>query len=253
MAAEPGMPTAIDHVFALLLVVGVPLYAARFSWPRMKKHDLAAAEPAARIRIYWGVIGPEWLMVALALATWWYAQRPWGDFGLALRPGWRLWTGLGAAVLVAIGLTVQYVLVTRSAAGRVKALAEVRRAAPFAPQTRREMVHFAGLSFTAGICEEILYRGFLIWYAVQFTGTGLVGLSLAVAASAVVFGIAHLYQGVGGAVRVAGLALVFGGLYVWCESLWPVIVLHVYVDVVGGLLSVAVSPVRRCEHDDDRQ
>jgi membrane protease YdiL (CAAX protease family) len=81
----------------------------------------------------------------------------------------------------------------------------------------------------------------------------LVGLSLAVAASAVVFGIAHLYQGVGGAVRVAGLALVFGGLYVWCESLWPVIVLHVYVDVVGGLLSVAVSPVRRCEHDDDRQ
>jgi membrane protease YdiL (CAAX protease family) len=236
------MPNAVDHIFALVLVVGVPLYAARFSWPRMKKHDLAEAEPAARIRIYWGVMGPEWLLAVLALAAWVFAQRPWAEFGFVLLPGWRLWTGVGLAAAVAVALTVQYVLVTRTAAGRAKALAEVRRAAPFAPQTHREMAHFTGLSFTAGICEEILYRGFLIWYAVQFLGSGVGGLALAVAASAVVFGIAHLYQGVGGAVRVAGLALVFGGLYVWCESLWPVIVLHVYVDVAGGLLSVAASP-----------
>ena len=46
------MTTVVDHIFALLLVIGVPLYAARFSWPRMKKHDLAEAEPAARIRVY---------------------------------------------------------------------------------------------------------------------------------------------------------------------------------------------------------
>ena len=38
-----------------------------------------------------------------------------------------------------------------------------------------------------------------------------------------------------------GLAVVFGGLYVWCGSLWPVIVLHVYVDIAGGLLSVAAK------------
>jgi membrane protease YdiL (CAAX protease family) len=221
MAAEPGMPTVVDHLFALLLVVGVPLYAARFSWPRMKKHDLAEAEPAARIRIYWGVMGPEWLLVVLALATWVHGQRPWAELGFTLQAGWRLWTGVGAAAVVALALTVQYMVVIRTAQGRAKALGEVQRAAPFAPQTRREMAHFTGLSFTAGICEEILYRGFLIWYAVQFTGTGVAGLALA------------------GGLRVAGLALVFGGLYVWCESLWPVIVLHVYVDIAGGLLAVA--------------
>jgi membrane protease YdiL (CAAX protease family) len=239
MAAEPGMPTVVDHLFALLLVVGVPLYAARFSWPRMKKHDLAEAEPAARIRIYWGVMGPEWLLVVLALATWVHGQRPWAELGFTLQAGWRLWTGVGAAAVVALALTVQYMVVIRTAQGRAKALGEVQRAAPFAPQTRREMAHFTGLSFTAGICEEILYRGFLIWYAVQFTGTGVAGLALAVVASSIVFGIAHLYQGWSGGLRVAGLALVFGGLYVWCESLWPVIVLHVYVDIAGGLLAVA--------------
>ncbi len=235
------MPTVVDHIFALLLVVGVPLYEARFSWPRMKKHNLAEAEPAARIRVYWGIMGPEWLLAVLALATWVYGQRPWAEIGFALEGGWRLWTSLGAAAAVALALSVQYLVVTRTAQGRARALAEVQRAAPFAPQTRREMVHFTGLSFTAGICEEILYRGFLIWYAVQFTGSGVAGLALAVAASAIVFGIAHLYQGPSGALRVAGLAVVFGGLYVWCESLWPVIVLHVYVDIAGGLLAVAAK------------
>ena len=100
MAAEPGMPTVVDHLFALLLVVGVPLYAARFSWPRMKKHDLAEAEPAARIRIYWGVMGPEWLLAVVTLAIWVYGQRPWAELGFGLQAGWRLWTGLGAAAVV---------------------------------------------------------------------------------------------------------------------------------------------------------
>jgi membrane protease YdiL (CAAX protease family) len=247
MAAEHRMPTLVDHIFVTVLVVGVPLYAARFSWPRLKRHDIAEADPAARIRIYWGIMGPEWLLALLALAVWAYGDRSWADFGFALEPGWRFWTGLGAALAVAGALTAQYLLVIRSTEGRAKALAEIRRSAPFTPQTRREMVHFTGLSFTAGVCEEVLYRGFLIWYAVQFTGTSVTGLALAVAASAIFFGIAHLYQGTTGALRVAGLAVVFGGLYVLCESLWLVIGLHVYVDVAGGLLSLAVHRARRCD------
>jgi membrane protease YdiL (CAAX protease family) len=220
MAARSEMMTLADHIFALLLVLGEPLYAARYSWPRMRRHNLAEAEPVARIRIYWGIMGPEWLLAILALATWAYGQRPWTDLGFALHPGWQLWAGAGAAAAVAIGLTVQYVVVTRTAEDRARTRAEIQRAAPFAPQTRREMAHFAGLSITAGICEEILYRAFLIWYASQFTSTSVLGLAAAVVLSALVFGVAHLYQGPTGAARVAGIALVFGGLYVVSESLW---------------------------------
>jgi len=240
MAAEPGMPTVIDHVFTVLLVAGVPLYAARYSWPRMKQHDLAGAEPAARIRIYWGIMGPEWLLALMALATWQCGERSWGELGFALRSGWRLWAGLGAAAAVAVALAVHYLLITRTAEGRGTALAEIRRVAPFAPQTRPEMTHFALLAVTAGVCEEILYRGFLIWYAVQFTGTSLGGLALAVAASALAFSIAHLYQGPAGALRVAGIALGFGTVYVLSEALWVVILLHIYMDIASGLLSLAV-------------
>ena len=91
------MQTVADHLFAAVLVVGVPLYAARYSWPRMKRRGLDQAESAARIRIYWGIMGPEWLLALMALATWAYGGRPWSDFGFALQPGWRLGSGLAAS------------------------------------------------------------------------------------------------------------------------------------------------------------
>jgi membrane protease YdiL (CAAX protease family) len=233
------MTTTFDHILAGLLVVGVPLYAARFSWPRMMQ-DLGAGGSDARIRIYWGNIGPEWLLTAGALAAWLYADRPLADLGFALPPGWRFWVGLAAALAVAGALGLQYLVVLGTEDGRRKALESVRRSAPFAPQTGREMAHFAALSASAGICEEVLYRGFLIWYAARFTGTTIAGLALAVTVSALAFGIGHLYQGWAGALRVTGMAIVFGGLFVFSESLWIVIVLHAYVDVAGGLLSVVL-------------
>jgi membrane protease YdiL (CAAX protease family) len=237
MPAMSGLPTVADHLFAVVLVVGVPLYAAVFSWPRMKRRELADAAPDVRIRVYWGVMGPEW---ALALAVWTYGDRPWADFGFAAGSGWRLGGTLGAAAVIALAVLGQYAASVRTADGRARLRQEFRAVAPFAPQTAREMRHFALLAITAGICEEILYRGFLIWYAVQFTGVSVPGLALAVVASAFVFGAAHRYQGVKGAVRVGGLALVFGTLYVVCESLWPVILLHAYIDLAGGYLSLRV-------------
>ena len=49
---------------------------------------------------------------------------------------------------------------------------------------------------TAGICEELLFRGFLTWYLAHH-----VGLPVAAAAQVVIFGVAHLYQGFGGIVK----------------------------------------------------
>jgi membrane protease YdiL (CAAX protease family) len=240
MPAVPGLPTIADHVFVVLLVVGVPVYAALFSWPRMKRLKLADASPHARTRYYLGELGWQWVLAALAVATWVYGGRSGEDFGFTLPWGPRLWMGVGAAAVVAIGLTVQYGLALRSAESRVKVRDELRAVAPFAPQTPGEMGPFALLAITAGICEEILFRGFLIWYVSMFTGVSIWGLALAVVVSAVAFAVAHLYQGVMGAVRVVGAALVFGTLYVVCESLWPVMLLHAYVDLAGGYLALKV-------------
>ena len=57
-------------------------------------------------------------------------------------------------------------------------------------QNGNELARFYGLSITAGIVEEVLWRGFLIWYLSQFMpvwGAALI--------STIGFGLAHAYQG----------------------------------------------------------
>ena len=96
------------------------------------------------------------------------------------------------------------------------------------------------LAVTAGVCEELLYRAFLIWYVTQFTGTTALGLAAAVTISSIAFGAGHLYQGPVGAGKTAGFAAVAGTLYVISGSLWIVMALHVFVDVALGMLTVAL-------------
>lgn len=55
---------------------------------------------------------------------------------------------------------------------------------------------------TAGICEEVVYRGFLMQYF--HTLPFHLSLAWAMVASSVIFGIAHLYQGVAGGGAVGG-------------------------------------------------
>lgn len=61
------------------------------------------------------------------------------------------------------------------------------------PLTGAERIWWIFVSLTAGITEEILYRGFLIHYffSAPFHGA----LAVAVIVSCVIFGTGHLYQG----------------------------------------------------------
>jgi membrane protease YdiL (CAAX protease family) len=109
----------------------------------------------------------------------------------------------------------------RSQLGEVRALL---------PHTSNELSLFMGLAVTAGICEELLYRGFLIAYAARF----LPGW-LAVIATALVFGFGHLYQGTSGAIQTGVVGLVMGALYLAIGSVWPLMMAHAIVDIGGGI------------------
>lgn len=103
--------------------------------------------------------------------------------------------------------------------------------APLLPRTDEEAAHFRVLSVTAGICEEIVYRGYLIWYLAVFIGPWPAAL-----AAGVLFGVLHLYQGTQGISRAGALGVVMALLYVGSGSLlWPMI-LHAAVDLNGGAI-----------------
>jgi hypothetical protein len=106
------------------------------------------------------------------------------------------------------------------------------------PTTARERVLFALVALSAGICEEIVYRAWLL--DVLHRAIGLGGFTL-VGIAAVVFGLDHYYQGIAGILITSLLGLVFCGLYFASGTLLVPIVIHVAVDLRVALLPSAPS------------
>jgi membrane protease YdiL (CAAX protease family) len=94
------------------------------------------------------------------------------------------------------------------------------------PRTGGELAAALGVSATAGFGEELVYRGFLLWY-----GTMLVGLPASVIATSLLFGIAHGYQSRFGVIfsTIAGLTL--AGAYLASGSLLLVMWMHATYDM----------------------
>lgn len=101
------------------------------------------------------------------------------------------------------------------------------------PTDRREAAWFVGpVSVSAGICEELLYRGYLIQYL-----DAQLPLWAAVLLSSLLFGVLHAYQGIRGMLRTAAAGLLLSLLFVGTGSLLLPILLHVLVDAYAGSLS----------------
>jgi len=99
------------------------------------------------------------------------------------------------------------------------------------PRSSSELTMFVLLSITAGICEEFLFRGFVM--AAMFR----VGLAtwLVVLLSSAMFGVAHLYQGKGGSLGTGILGALFALVRIAYHNLLPAVVWHAALDIVAGI------------------
>ncbi len=99
------------------------------------------------------------------------------------------------------------------------------------PRTGRERFAFLGLSLAAGTGEEVAYRAYAL---VALGAAGFSPWTAALVAS-VAFGFLHAYQGRIGIVRTGLLGFLLAGSFLVSGSLWPAMVAHFLIDVVGGL------------------
>ncbi len=99
------------------------------------------------------------------------------------------------------------------------------------PMALPERLVWIAFAVTAGFCEEVIYRGYLQTQLVALTGRVGAGIALA----ALLFGIAHLDQGLAPAIRFAGYGVWFGVLAHRQRSLVPGILCHVALDAFSGL------------------
>ncbi|WP_304192494.1 CPBP family intramembrane glutamic endopeptidase [Phenylobacterium aquaticum] len=97
------------------------------------------------------------------------------------------------------------------------------------PNTALERAAWALLSLTAGVCEELYFRGFLI-RVLQERGPEL-PLAAALVVSSLIFGLGHLYQGAKGVLGTTIGGAGFGLLFLLTGSLIPGVVLHALIDL----------------------
>ncbi len=91
---------------------------------------------------------------------------------------------------------------------------------------------------TAGICEEVLYRGLLIALAVDLLGLSVLGAAILAVA---IFAVAHVYQGLSGMLGTGLLGAVLAALYVTTGSLLLPIIVHALIDLRGLVLVPSVE------------
>jgi membrane protease YdiL (CAAX protease family) len=100
------------------------------------------------------------------------------------------------------------------------------------PQNSVEMVMWVALSITAAICEEAIYRGYFQGQFAALTGNVPAGIVI----SALLFGGAHLYQGVARAFVIFVSAILYGVVVRWRGTVRPGMFAHGIQDCVAPVL-----------------
>lgn len=216
--------TAIGVLLIALILVQPALGVRRWRQFLARCH-----EPGARVRHYRRVIVFAWSWTALIALGMWLDRWPASAVGL-VAPRWSALptvatAAMGVALLVGLALPLFF---RRAVVGVLGTLRELL------PRTPTERVWFVAVALTAGFCEELLHRGFLLtfvalhWPAMPTWAWFVVG--------SVPFGAGHAYQGRRNIVLTGLFGAAATGLYLVYRSLWVPIVVHALVDLRAALL-----------------
>jgi len=101
------------------------------------------------------------------------------------------------------------------------------------PQDHQERLAFLGVVFAVSICEEFIFRGF----AQQvFQSTWHESVLVGIVGSALLFAVAHLYQGRQGLIATFIVGVLFASIRSWTGSLVAPMAAHFTADLTAGLL-----------------
>jgi membrane protease YdiL (CAAX protease family) len=185
-----------------------------------------------RNRLYLQTIIEQWAMMLLGVLLWLGQGRPWESMGFSLEAGWLFYLGALIGVSVIVLLVLQIKGLKSASAEQVQSMhKQLESLKPIAPHNLTELHMFYKVSITAGIVEELLWRGVLIWYLGHYMPVWAAAII-----SAVGFGLAHSYQGIAQVPKVTVVGAVFAGLYLMTGSIWVPMILHACFDILQGRL-----------------
>ncbi|MGH9378837.1 MAG: CPBP family intramembrane glutamic endopeptidase [Terriglobia bacterium] len=213
------MAVTINLLYVIFLLAVVPVMA----------HHTARREELLllpRKSLYFSAVLSQWLLALLTVLIVLFTSAPlagvraiaWGDF--------TRWTaGLLGASLAGIGLG----LLLEGLGWWPEESALVRRLIPRTPGEK--LWALFAVAPTAGVCEEFIFRGYLLPNLNNLTHS----IALAWALSSIAFGLCHAYQNFSGAARATLLGALLAAPVVFVHSLYPAVAAHFLIDVAGLL------------------
>jgi membrane protease YdiL (CAAX protease family) len=209
----------------LFLVVVLALWA---TYGLVRLYLPAAATP--RPLAYISSIVVQCLMVGSTIAGLYHRRQfvsdvlgglNWREIGADAGRGFGVFLGGLAVMLLIVMMLRPFHLPDRRAV--VQALG---------PHTLVELALWMLVSLSAGVCEEFVFRGYLLR---QLRGwTGRVGVAVGV--SAVLFGCMHIYEGSAAVVQITSLGAWYAIVAVRTGNLRSVMVAHFLQDAFAGLV-----------------
>jgi len=196
----------------------------RTNFFRMLKKQLSV-ETGARVLFYRTQVLWEWSWVVVLVVIAIPIADPLKWMGLTI-PNQFGWIIL-AALLLGIGLST---FLLRRNPGAMAAMRRSMEASsimlPTSPQERK---WYAASAITAGICEELLYRGFLMHY-LPSTFPNLDWLLVAIL-SGIIYGLSRAYQGFKGMAQTALTGFSFAIVFYLGGSLLPAMIIHALAEL----------------------
>lgn len=227
----------VDYALIALMLATLPLDGVLSG--RLRRR-VETGEAGARTHAYWVIIGLQWASCLVVLGLWIATARPWSALLLGPVEPLRLGLGLLAA---AIGLLPALNMRRRVFKRLREEGAQKLRFAPgvdwLMPQTPGQRRLWAVASISAGCCEEVVCRGYLLAFVAHFCG-----IWFAVPVSAIVFGLGHVYQGKAGVIMTTIWGFTAALIAVASGSLVPVIIMHVLQDLLSGDLGYRIARAR---------
>jgi membrane protease YdiL (CAAX protease family) len=178
------------------------------------------------VPLYVSTMVAEWFLLFFA----WRGARANGNDLFALAGRWKSVSGacvdLALGVVFACGILLIDDLVHHLVqSGTAKSIDQLL------PQGPVEISLWVAVSITAGVVEELVFRGYLL----SQLASRLHSVPAALVAQGLWFGAMHSYEGLRSVISICAIGIAFGLIAVWRQQLRTNMIAHTLVDLVAGL------------------
>jgi membrane protease YdiL (CAAX protease family) len=179
---------------------------------------------------------PPLCMLAVAAVFLWWRGPGWRAIGLRRPESWPRAIAVGVALSLYQfpGTYLVEPVIARLTTG---ALPDVSAFRPLVGN-ESQLLFWLAVSWTlAAFVEEMVFRGWITARIAELTGFTRAAWVLAIAASSVMFGLMHLYQGASGMIATGLTGAIFGAAYLASgRNLWCAIIAHGLTDTLGFVM-----------------